>query len=68
MYMKITFESLRKVLIFILCIIVAMVSSLFMKIDFYKIMLDNVVWLAIAFFAGNAVEHVAKVFSKGVEK
>ena len=62
------FMAQRKVLIFIICIIAGMVSSIFMKFEIYKIFLDNLVWLAVAFFAGNALEHVSKIFSKGETK
>lgn len=52
-------KSLRKVFVFIICIVVGIVVSLFMPIEYYDKFLMFLGAVAIGFFTGNAAEHIS---------
>lgn len=54
----------RKVIIFMVCLAAGISASFFMKLEFYQVFLNNLIWLAGGFFAGNAVEHFGTSFSR----
>jgi hypothetical protein len=58
------FTYSRKILIFGLSIGVLVSCSLFMPIDFFAIVSEKVVYIAVGFFAGNSIEHMAGMFKK----
>jgi len=51
----------RKIIIFVAAVIVAIGSSLFMAIDFYKEFLYFLMVVSTGFFVGNGVEHISKI-------
>jgi hypothetical protein len=55
-------QGQRKVLIFFLFIGSAMVASLWMSAEHYRIYIDGLMIVAVAFFAGNGLEHIAGAF------
>lgn len=54
----------RKVIIFVIAISVLIAATFFVELEFYQILSDKLVWLALGFFAGNGLEHIAGVFKK----
>ncbi len=54
----------RKLLVFILCILVGIGAAFIMEDAKYKIFFENIVWIAIGFFISNAGEHFAKSIRK----
>jgi len=54
----------RKFLIFIVIIICGIAASFFMQVDFYNKFIESLVYIALGFFMGNGIEHVAGIFKK----
>ena len=48
----------RKIFVFLLCLVAAMIGNIYMSLEVYKVFLDNLVFLAAAFFASNVVSNV----------
>ena len=56
---KIFSSGYRKVSIFVISIVISIVISFVMELAYYQAFLNFLLWLAIGFFAGNGIEHVA---------
>lgn len=54
----------RKLIVYIMTIIIGFSASYPMSDKKYEIFFDNLVYMAIAFFVMNGVEHIAKAFKK----
>ncbi len=54
----------RKVLVFLLCVVIAIVTSFFMKLDYYEKFLNFVVISCSVFFLGNGIEHISGAIKK----
>lgn len=54
----------RKMVVFGVTLIVAILATFFMKIEFYGKFLDAIVMIAVGFFAGNGLEHIGEGLSK----
>lgn len=55
----------RKFIVFMIILIVGIVMSRFMAIEFYEVFLDKMVWIAIGFFMGNGMTHIADSINRG---
>jgi len=51
----------RKIIIFIVSVVVAIGSSLFMAVEFYKEFLYFLMIVSTGFFASNGIEHISKI-------
>lgn len=49
----------RKVWIFLFSVAAAVITKYFMMVEYYDKFLEFLLWLAIGFFAGNSIEHLA---------
>jgi len=54
----------RKATIFLIIIICGIASSFFMELEFFTKFLESLVYVALGFFMGNGIEHVAGIFKK----
>jgi len=54
----------RKVLVFLLCVAIAIVTSFFMELDYYGKFLNFIVISCSVFFLGNGIEHVSEALGK----
>jgi len=51
----------RKIIVFVAALVVAIASSFFMAIDFYKEFLYFLMVVSTGFFASNGIEHISKI-------
>jgi len=54
----------RKIIMTFLFVIVGIISSFFMQLEFYKKFMYYTLLLIMGFFGGNAIEHIATIFKK----
>lgn len=58
----------RKVFIFMLFIGASMVATTWMGVSHYKIYIDGLMIVSVAFFAGNGVEHITTAITNRMNK
>ena len=56
---KIFSSGYRKISIFLISVAISIVISFVMELGYYQTFLNFLLWLAIGFFAGNGIEHLA---------